>query len=223
METLEGRKEMYHRIQAVCPPYDDLVEHLDFGSQSALENLYDLQSQMNTLTFEYEQQNSILDEEIQAQEIREKPIPPDDDACQFVDKAFSAALCTCSHNTQQHIRLRLGTHKALKTKPKPTSLCVLISRGGTQESLPRWHEVEICAEQEEEYVTIINAASGGAQANIALYAQKGATTPKVHLRLLGRPILPYFPTQSCLGKGSLAALSRQTGQEDVRARTRTSD
>ncbi|KAF2996327.1 hypothetical protein E8E14_002603 [Neopestalotiopsis sp. 37M] len=147
---MERRKKVQDSFDATLSSYDGLIKLLDFRSPEARECWLSLQLRMERLTNRYELQNGILDEEIEAYEIRKDLKPPDEDACRFVTNVLNAASCRCGDHVQRDVRLRLGTHKSNSRKPKPTSLCVLMGRSGTNEPPLQWHELEISAEPEAE-------------------------------------------------------------------------
>jgi hypothetical protein len=65
---------------------------------------------------------------------------PDEEVCNFVNRVFDAVLCNCHAKTERERRLRIGTYKKGKSKPRPESLYVLLAQ---DKPLLQWHELLI--------------------------------------------------------------------------------
>ncbi|KAL0931584.1 uncharacterized protein CTRU02_214319 [Colletotrichum truncatum] len=136
------RNQIQDMIKERTPWDHSLVERLSFSLSNAVSCWYNLQLTMERLTDEFERDNHMTDE-IENLKISKDLQAPDEDSCQFLDKVFSAAQCTCHGSAERDLRLRLGTYRRRGKKPNLTSLCILLGRDIETGPLMRWHELDI--------------------------------------------------------------------------------
>ncbi|KAI1085197.1 peptidase S8/S53 domain-containing protein [Whalleya microplaca] len=102
-----------------------------------------LRCRLEELTDDLQRHGNNVDETI---EIKLFPIlrEPDDDVYALIGGVVGAIMpCKCHPGSEQALRVRMGTYKEGKPKPKPKSLCVLLAE---DESLRQWHEIVIHGE-----------------------------------------------------------------------------
>lgn len=114
----------------------------DLFDSSTLENLdawNELQRKLKSLTDE------LLLYGYNVDETEEPKLPtisqqPDEEVCNFVNRVLDAVLCNRHAKSERELRLRIGTYKKGKSKPRPEFLCVLLAK---DKPLLEWHELLI--------------------------------------------------------------------------------
>ncbi|RMJ18506.1 hypothetical protein CDV36_001784 [Fusarium kuroshium] len=130
-----------HAVQEIASTSKDL--------ESIMEDLFDpstlgnpaawnrLQRNLKSFTDQLQSHGDNVDE---TEELGFSTTEPDEEVCNFVNRVLDAVHCNCHAKSQREIRLRIGTYKKGKSKPRPESLSVLLAR---EKPLLRWHELHI--------------------------------------------------------------------------------
>ncbi|RSL83722.1 hypothetical protein CEP51_004336 [Fusarium floridanum] len=142
-----------HAVQEIASTSKDL--------ESTMEDLFDpstlgnpaawnrLQRNLKSLTDQLQSHGDNVDE---TEELGFPTTEPNEEACNFVNRALDAVHCNCHAKSQHEIRLRIGTYKKGKSKPKPESLSVLLAR---EKPLLQWHELLIHDQPQRKHPEIL--------------------------------------------------------------------
>ncbi|RSL95725.1 hypothetical protein CEP52_011907 [Fusarium oligoseptatum] len=133
LSKLKSRRSPQHQ-KDLESTMEDLFDPSTLGNPAAWNRL---QRNLKSLTDQLQSHGDNVDE---TEELGFPTTEPNEEACNFVNRALDAVHCNCHAKSQHEIRLRIGTYKKGKSKPKPESLSVLLAR---EKPLLQWHELLI--------------------------------------------------------------------------------